>query len=151
MISPFVAAFLGAALVEIGEPARGLDTLIPAAGGPELPPLPGVWNVAFHEVVTRAWLALRRQRGAELAASRAETAAAALGLQLAMAMAQRARAAVALAAGGGVASLTRRELEIAELVRARRTNREIAAELFLSEKTVESHLRHIFGKLGVSA
>ena len=51
----------------------------------------------------------------------------------------------------GFASLTRRELEIAELVRDRKTNREIAAELFLSEKTVETHLHHIFGKLGVSS
>jgi DNA-binding CsgD family transcriptional regulator len=53
--------------------------------------------------------------------------------------------------GGGVGSLTRRELEIAELVRARKTNRETAAELFLSQKTVETHLRHIFGKLGVTS
>ena len=33
----------------------------------------------------------------------------------------------------------------------RRTNREIAEELFLSMKTVETHVRHIFDKLGVSA
>jgi DNA-binding NarL/FixJ family response regulator len=31
-----------------------------------------------------------------------------------------------------------------------RTNREIAAELFLSEKTIESYLSKVFAKLGVS-
>ena len=51
----------------------------------------------------------------------------------------------------GVGSLTKRELEIATLVTERKTNREIAAELFLSEKTVESHMRNIFVKLGSSS
>jgi DNA-binding CsgD family transcriptional regulator len=53
--------------------------------------------------------------------------------------------------GAGDAGLTARELEVARLVMAGRTNREIAAELFLSEKTVETHLRHAFEKLGVSS
>ena len=47
----------------------------------------------------------------------------------------------------GLASLSAREREIAELVADRRTNREIAEALFLSAKTVESHLRNIFRKL----
>jgi DNA-binding CsgD family transcriptional regulator len=51
----------------------------------------------------------------------------------------------------GDAGLTARELEVARLVMAGKTNREIAAELFLSEKTVETHLRHAFEKLGVSS
>ena len=51
----------------------------------------------------------------------------------------------------GASTLRAREHEVAQLVVERKTNREIAAELFLSEKTVETHLRHIFGKLGVSS
>jgi DNA-binding NarL/FixJ family response regulator len=47
--------------------------------------------------------------------------------------------------------LTSRELEVARLVTAGRTNREIAGELFLSEKTVESHLSNVFAKLGVTS
>jgi ATP/maltotriose-dependent transcriptional regulator MalT len=53
--------------------------------------------------------------------------------------------------GAGVASLTGRELEIARLVVDRRTNPEIAAELFLSIKTVETHMRNIFRKLDCSS
>lgn len=55
------------------------------------------------------------------------------------------------AGSGGIATLTGRELEVAELVVDRRTNREIAEELFLSTKTVETHMRNIFNKLGVSS
>ncbi len=51
----------------------------------------------------------------------------------------------------GVGALTSREREIAELVTDRKTNREIAEQLFLSGKTIESHLRNIFVKLGVSS
>ena len=52
--------------------------------------------------------------------------------------------------GTGIDSLTERELQVARLVVDRKTNPEIAAELFLSPKTVESHLRHIFRKIDVS-
>jgi ATP/maltotriose-dependent transcriptional regulator MalT len=51
----------------------------------------------------------------------------------------------------GVASLTERELQIARLIVDRRTNPQIAAELFLSPKTVESHVRNLFHKLDVSS
>lgn len=52
--------------------------------------------------------------------------------------------------GTGLDSLTERELQVARLIVDRKTNPEIAAELFLSQKTVETHLRNIFHKVGVS-
>jgi ATP/maltotriose-dependent transcriptional regulator MalT len=53
--------------------------------------------------------------------------------------------------GTGLESLTERELQLARLVADRKTNAEIAAELFLSQKTVETHLRNIFRKIGVAS
>jgi DNA-binding NarL/FixJ family response regulator len=54
------------------------------------------------------------------------------------------------AGGTGIELLTERELQISRLVVDRRTNREIAAELYLSRKTIETHLRNIFRKLGAN-
>jgi DNA-binding CsgD family transcriptional regulator len=51
----------------------------------------------------------------------------------------------------GVAALTERELQVARMIIDRRTNAEIAAALFLSPKTVESHIRNLFHKLSVSS
>jgi DNA-binding CsgD family transcriptional regulator len=45
--------------------------------------------------------------------------------------------------------LTAAERRVALLVAAGRTNREVAAELFLGERTVAGHLTHIYAKLGV--
>jgi DNA-binding CsgD family transcriptional regulator len=49
----------------------------------------------------------------------------------------------------GLAALSRRENEIAAEVASGKTNREVAAALFLSEKTVGNHLTRIFEKLDV--
>jgi len=45
--------------------------------------------------------------------------------------------------------LTEAERRVAALVAAGRTNREVAAALFLGERTVAGHLTHIYAKLGV--
>ena len=50
--------------------------------------------------------------------------------------------------GPGVDALSGREREIADLVALGHSNRQIAAEIFLSEKTVEGHLTNVFASWG---
>ena len=47
--------------------------------------------------------------------------------------------------------LTPREQDVVTLVVQGKTNREVADELFVSEKAVEYHLRNVYGKVGVSS
>jgi DNA-binding NarL/FixJ family response regulator len=47
--------------------------------------------------------------------------------------------------------LTRREREVAALVADGLGNREIAERLFLSKRTVDSHIEHIFTKMGFTS
>jgi DNA-binding CsgD family transcriptional regulator len=49
----------------------------------------------------------------------------------------------------GLAALTPSERRVAELAAVGRTNREIAESLFVTQKTVETHLGHVYDKLGV--
>ena len=51
----------------------------------------------------------------------------------------------------GAGSLTGREREIARLVAARKSNKEIGRALGISSRTVSTHLSNVFAKLGVSS
>ena len=63
----------------------------------------------------------------------------------------RAQALSRKAAPKPAGGLTARELEVIRLVATGKTNRSIAADLFLSEKTVARHVSNIFTKLGLSS
>jgi DNA-binding CsgD family transcriptional regulator len=51
--------------------------------------------------------------------------------------------------GASIDDLTPQELQVSLLLTTGRTTRETAAALFLSPKTVEYHLRHVYQRLGI--
>lgn len=51
----------------------------------------------------------------------------------------------------GVYPLTRKEVEVAILVAHGRTNKEIASQLFNSERTIDNHVQHIYNKLTIDS
>lgn len=100
---------------------------------------------------------VQRRKGQRVAAcetlARAADAALACG---ALATAERARAELVLLGArprrlrlGGIDALTPSELRVASLAATGLSNRQIAQELFVSPKTVESHLGRVYGKLEV--
>lgn len=52
--------------------------------------------------------------------------------------------------GAGAFGLSQRELDVVKLIGEGYTNRQIAESLFLNVRTVETHISHIFAKLGVT-
>jgi DNA-binding CsgD family transcriptional regulator len=115
---------------------------------------------AEHEAVgdpfgrARALLALgtvrRRDRQKRRAREAIEAAIAGFETIGASGWAARARAELGRISGRGrTDGLTPAERRVAALVAEGKTNREVAAALFLGERTVASHLHHIYAKLGV--
>ena len=54
-------------------------------------------------------------------------------------------------ASSGWASLTRAELDVVRLIGEGLGNKDIAARLFISPRTVQAHLTHIYTKLGLTS
>lgn len=116
--------------------------------------------VARHEAIgdqfgrARAFLALgvvtRRARQKRAAREAIEAALEGFERLGAASWANAARAELGRVGGRTrVEGLTPAETRVADLVAEGRTNREVAATLFLGERTVASHLTHIYAKLGV--
>jgi ATP/maltotriose-dependent transcriptional regulator MalT len=103
-------------------------------------------NVPYELATARTLLGQAlRESGDEAAALESFAAAAQLFDQLG------ARFDEQLSAPVRPAGLTEREVEVLQLVAAGKTNNEIAADLYLSAKTVSRHLSNIFTKIGVTS
>jgi len=70
-------------------------------------------------------------------------------VRLALGETQPATASRSDGAGGSV--LAKREADVARLIADGLSNKQIGARLFISERTVDSHVRSIFNKLGFSS
>ena len=131
----------GAVALADGDPAAALPTLRRAAT---------TWielgaryeEARTRELIGRCCEALGDTDGATLELGAAEDTFAALGARTDLA---RLRAEPPPAAG----DLTGREIEVLALVASGMTNRDIAEELVISQKTVATHVSHILTKLGV--
>jgi len=106
-------------------------------------PLPDEERAAVHAAAARA----RRALGPE-AADRARLSGRGLSRAAAVALARRAVVAPAAARPEPAGGLTPRERQVADLVAAGCTNRQIGRRLGIAEKTTEVHVHHIIRKLG---
>ncbi len=95
-----------------------------------------------REAAQQEWL-LATEAAEELSATRLRDALTDLG--------RRARLGRGAVRPGALGVLTSREQQVLRLLTAGRSNREIAAELFISDKTVSVHVSNILAKLGASS
>jgi len=147
MLDAVAAQARGALLLAEGDSERALVALRRAAQGWQ--ELDAPYEVArARALVARGCRALGDEDAATMEFAAAREAFTGLGAAPALAEID---ALGEPAAPRDVHGLTARELEVLCLVAAGRTNKAIAAELVLSERTIERHVSNIFAKLGVSS
>ena len=135
----------GAVLLAVGEPQTALKALRPAWAAWQEMEAP--YEAArTRELIGRAC----RELGDTDTADMELDAVAAVYRQLG-ATQDLARVTPAQAKAGGIHGLTAREVEVLREIAAGKTNRAIAADLVLSEKTVARHVSNIFAKLSITS
>jgi ATP/maltotriose-dependent transcriptional regulator MalT len=130
------------------EPARRAFCIWQRLGAPYL-------AARLRVLAARACAALGDSEGARLELQFANEAFERLGAipdaALVKALVDRANAGSAQSSAGAASGLTGRELQVLRLVATGRTNKAIARELSLSEKTIDRHVGNIFAKLKVAS
>jgi ATP/maltotriose-dependent transcriptional regulator MalT len=119
----------------------------------------GVWHRAgapyiaarIRVLLGRSYLGLGDREGAQLERDAARKVFEALGAVADLAALDAADGAASTGKPAPAHGLSNRELEVLRLLASGKTNKAIARELFLSERTVDRHVSNIFTKIGVSS
>lgn len=140
---------LAAASIEEGQPATGVR-LFAAAAAHSLQPSASIWKATQMEYAH--YLDMARCKLTETGMRDEQESGRALSLEQAVEYARRSYVRIDAISGaeGKFDDLTVREREVAGLVAQGKSNREIAAELVLSKRTVEKHIANILSKLGLT-
>jgi DNA-binding CsgD family transcriptional regulator len=134
-----------------GLPAEGARLLgASAAIGGQRGAFASVWHATRMEY--EQYLELARIRLTKVEFQSEQAAGGAMSLEQAVDYALNLPLKLGIASKNGETSgdLTRREREVAILIGQGKSNSEIAAELVVSKRTVETHVSHILSKLGLS-
>jgi len=138
---------LGIAAAAIGRLDDAIRDLRTAVEVNERAGLPGCAAIAKLQLA-RTLNRRRRPGGRDEAAALATSAAAVAGDLGMVPLRAAADRFLAVLAGRGDGGLSQREAQVAAYLAQGLTNRQIAAAEHISERTVETHIRHIFTKLG---